>query len=520
MKQDRPGITEKSLLPIIYIIVVMLSVGVTGLLVTPLEAVFAPKRLPADIRLAGLSLGGLEYAQVKPRVELLVKAAKDRSLQLQYGEKSWTLTPEQLGLTYDLEATYSALVTQSRQKQGWRSWLNEWRGEASEANVSLQVHWQQKAAVALLDQIKAELDRQPSNAQLVVKDGKVEFTPHQTGRNLSVEESLKRIELALGSLQPERHVALAVRETNPQVTSEALEDITTVLAEASSPLPDGFSTARKNIAAVAARLNGKLIDRDQIFSFTREAGPFLTGETYITLPDIHPLYEAGGIQFGIGQSASALYLAALRANLEIRERHPHLQPQPYTSPGLDAAVWDGKLDLQVANHFRHPVYIEARVDNNQLVIRLYGSAEDKQQSLIKVEKVETFKPETVVTINRKLPSYEQKETQHGTEGILATVVRITEAKAGGLTGEEQRISSDYYRPIPKQVVIGTPEQLQNRNAGLAGNGRGKPADITETLDNIFVDDPNVASAAQTAQRNSAQPPADFMTDPNAASGTQ
>lgn len=513
MNLTRTYLPEKAYMPILYLAIVILSIGLTFGVGEVVQKGILPPTLSKDVQVGGLSLGGLTPEEAHKRLQLLMKAAETKPIRLVMGDREWMLTAEEVHVSYDVEATYQSLMNRSNRSQGLRKLWDKLMGQQVEPITEIKYSWDQKAAQSLLERIKLEADQSSVNARVEIYGDQVLFTPHQVGRSVLVEESLKQIDLALATFQAERLVPIAVKEEQPRIVSEQLQPIDTLIGEATTNLPYDFETVRKNVTKLVSKLNGTIIQADEEFSFVHKLGPFTGKSEYMTQTDSHPLHEQGGIQFGIGQTSSTLYWAALRANLQVLERHTHLHPQAYISPGLDAAVWDEKLDLRLQNPFEHPVYIDARLMGNQLSIRFYGNHQDKNQQQIVVTAPEKFPQETVFIIDGTMQTGERREGQAGEEGVLVEVYRMDTAKPAAdnqpnLTaekGNQKLVSKDYYRPTPHVVYLGPPTRLvQNGNSGVAvfgpEQGNPGPSDPTGTHNegnvddggNGFADDPNMA----------------------------
>lgn len=531
MNSVRTQLPEKAYLLILYLVIVALSIGLTFALDKAVQKVFLPSQLSPDVRVGGLSLGGLTPEEAHQRLRMLLEAQAQKPTKLTVGEKEWTLTSTELQLAYDMEATYQSLLDKSNRSQGIRKLWDKIVGTPVDPQVDIQYKWNQQAAVQLLEKIKKDVNQPSRNAQIAVTGEKVTFTPHQVGRTVLIEQTLKQIDISLSSFQAERIVTVTLTEEMPKVLSQDLQPIDTLLAETSTVLPADYETARKNVDKILSKVNGHVIRPEEEFSFVTLAGPFFDQKDYIAPRDVQPLHEEGGIQFGIGQTASTLYWAALKASLLITERHAHLHPQAYISPGLDAAIWDGQLDLRIQNNFKQPVYIDAHLTGSLLTIRVYGNKANKSNSQIIVENIEHFTPQTVFMIDGDLATGDRREEQSGQEGVLVEVSRITpqpaKVTASGKTDlsktsvtnndeivtiqEENKIlvSKDYYRPIPRVVYLGTPTQMINQgNGGVATFGSSDstiPPDIapyggtsgdvdtsSENSNSAFSNDPNMA----------------------------
>ncbi len=84
---------------------------------------------------------------------------------------------------------------------------------------------------------------------------------------------------------------------------------------------------------------------------------------------------------GMCQISSTLYNAALMANLEITERHPHSRRVYYVPKDKDATIYYGSLDLKFKNNTENDIKIIATNDNVNVTIKL-----------MKLEKQTTMSP--------------------------------------------------------------------------------------------------------------------------------
>ena len=86
---------------------------------------------------------------------------------------------------------------------------------------------------------------------------------------------------------------------------------------------------------------------------------------------------------GVCQVSTTLYNAALYAELDIVERHPHSMLVTYVDPSRDAAVATGALEFRIKNNYEKPIYIEGVLDEqNQLTFTIYGKdTRDKGRSV-------------------------------------------------------------------------------------------------------------------------------------------
>lgn len=170
---------------------------------------------------------------------------------------------------------------------------------------------------------------------------------------------------------PGQEVRVRTVDVSPFVTAGVLESITRELG--------GFSTwgmgggpRNYNLYLGAAFIDWTLLLPGEEFSFWGRVGvptaqrgfepaPVIVGESVIDAP--------GG---GLCQVSTTLYNAAVRAGLEIVERHPHTMPVGYVGPGMDAAVAWGHLDLKFINSSPWPVIVRMGYAGGLLWAKILG----------------------------------------------------------------------------------------------------------------------------------------------------
>ncbi len=75
---------------------------------------------------------------------------------------------------------------------------------------------------------------------------------------------------------------------------------------------------------------------------------------------------------GVCQVSTALYIAAVKADMEIVERHPHSVPSDYAPIGLDATIVYGSFDLRLKNNTDHAITIHAKAVGQTVDVSIEG----------------------------------------------------------------------------------------------------------------------------------------------------
>jgi hypothetical protein len=132
-----------------------------------------------------------------------------------------------------------------------------------------------------------------------------------------------------------------------------------------------------NLRIAAARLNGLEIPAHKTFSFWKQVGRTTSRKGYVSGRELREGCIIPAIGGGLCQLSNALYDAALKANFEITERHPHTRviPGSLAETGRDATVFWNYIDLRFksGNDFR----IEARMDTDALIVEFRGKKNDE-----------------------------------------------------------------------------------------------------------------------------------------------
>jgi vancomycin resistance protein YoaR len=175
-----------------------------------------------------------------------------------------------------------------------------------------------------------------------------------------------------------------------------------------------LSPEQKSNLMVALRpVDGQVIEPGEVFSFNRTVGPRTASRGYLPAPSYLGGASPNTIGGGICLLSSALYQLALKSNLRIIQRVPHLRTIHSVPPGLDATVWYGGPDLQFKNSLNSPVRLTVTRQGNTLSVALTGKKKHPPQPIHR-------------TVSRR-----------SNQGLLVTVFQ-----------NQRMISRDWYRISP------------------------------------------------------------------------
>lgn len=299
-----------------------------------------------------------------------------------------------------------------------------------------------------IDKIAAEAIGEGTSATVDKTDGKT-IIPEKPGVQFDVEEA--RSIIGDGSAES---YTIPATVTPAKVTAEDLKEVLfrDTLAQASTNLDEGNVPRTNNVRLAAASINGTILNPGDEFSYNgvvgerteargyKPAGAYVNGQV---------VDEFGG---GVCQPSSTLYMAVLRADLEVTERHNHSFTVAYTPLGEDATVDYGNLDFRFKNDTDYPIKIVAEQTNGQMIMTIIGTKTTDKTVKTRTDVLATYTPETV---EKKDNSMKVGQTRVETTPITGYSTRtykiITE---NGETTEELANSSNYVKR-DKVVYVGT-----------------------------------------------------------------
>ena len=132
------------------------------------------------------------------------------------------------------------------------------------------------------------------------------------------------------------------------------------------------ASRQKNLGITASKLNEKLVEPGETFSFTSTVGRATPEEGY-EKADIYDEHgnKVKGYGGGNCQISSTLYNVVLQLpSLQVTERNKKKKKVPYVETGKDAAVAYGSVDFKFVNNYEFPIKIYCSVDKDNVSARI------------------------------------------------------------------------------------------------------------------------------------------------------
>jgi len=262
-------------------------------------------RVVPGVRVADIELGGLTRAEAAAALMAGYQDLQDRSFAFRDGERSWTATAGELGLSFPADELVERAFRIGHRDDSRRSLREQAEAWFQGANLPATLTFDPTAARDFLRGIAAEINRARQDASLRLEGTTVSIDPGQTGRELDVEAALSALSAAILSEDGPRELTLLVGESPPRQWN---------IAEAAAKIETALSTP---VHLIGTDRNGVLL-RPWVISAEQ-----IRAALQVTL---HA--EAGGKRYQVGLDLSALerYLGTL-------------------SPALSKAAVDGRFDF-------------------------------------------------------------------------------------------------------------------------------------------------------------------------------
>ncbi len=302
------------------------------------------------------------------------------------------------------------------------------------------------------DEFCSQYLRDAADATYTEQDGGYVFTPEVRGISFDKAEAKRIIEENRANSEPYEIPAVI---TEPKVTVAQLEDmfVSKTISEYSTSYASSDANRASNVALAASKINGKVLNPGERFSFNGVVGP----RTAATGFKIAHVYEGDRVVDGMGggicQVSSTLYNAVVLADLKIVSRTNHSMPVGYVPLGRDATVSYGTIDFVFENNKTHPIKITAVTSNRRLTVSVCGAASDRAEVDIITENAGYTPFATKEIPDSSMKVGEKKIVKNGTNGAIVNSYKVY--KKNGVAVSKEFLAKSTYVAIAREVKVGT-----------------------------------------------------------------
>ena len=287
--------------------------------------------------------------------------------------------------------------------------------------------WDNATLDAYIQTLAARMDKPAQDATIKSFDAvnyTFVLTESQPGSRLDAEGLRQGIIDALkaggGSVTP------VVETVQPEVTQENVNAEFGMICSAVTNASSSSSSRLQNIKTAVSMINGYCLHDGETFSFNEVVGERTRERGFKKAP----AYSGGDVTEEVGggicQVSTTLFNAAVKADMEIVERHNHSLTVGYVDRGKDAAVNWKSQDLKFTNRSGGDVYICCFVsDDKRVRFAMFGRFLPNGETItLEGKTTETTDYETEYIPTAFLVPGERKVIDQGKKGYKAEAYKI------------------------------------------------------------------------------------------------
>lgn len=273
--------------------------------------------------------------------------------------------------------------------------------------------------------------------------------PSQTGATFDVLEAQKVLDAST-----EQTVEIPATIETPSITTDDLKSklFRDTLSSVSTKYNAGLVGRTKNVTLASQFINGTILNPGDTFSYNKEVGPRTYARGFMDAT----VFANGGTEDGVGggicQVSSTLYLATLKADLQIVERRCHSLSVAYVPLGQDATVVYGSIDYRFKNNTDYPIKVVSSASGSTHTIKLVGTATQNKKVEMKTTVLSTDPFETITQDDSSLAPDKSTVKTGGYTGYKTATYRIVYVDGVEVSRKLENNSS--YKRVDKVILKG------------------------------------------------------------------
>jgi vancomycin resistance protein YoaR len=349
------------------------------------------------------------------------------SVSLTHGDKTWTLTSEQI-------AAYMDFTTEDQN------------------GVAILVPFISATKMSpFFEDIADAVARKPVNATFKGDGQQAWVVPGVLGRALDREKTAEALTAAALKITG-RTAKVAVKTTEPDRTTEEAEvmGIRDKLGSFTTEW-EGTTDRQTNVKITTQYATNVILGPGDVYNFDKQIGPRTEARGYKMAPGITAGELEDQLGGGICQVSTTLFNAAFFAGLEILERKNHSIYIDHYPKGRDATVSAGSPNLRFRNDTKHHILVRGASNGISTTFVIYGTDEGRKVTYTTGEFYDLVDRTDVTIPDPSLGPGTTLIKTPGQPGKSIKVVRTVKAAGGSVIHKDTFLST--WRMIPRQIQV-------------------------------------------------------------------
>ena len=420
------------------------------------------------ISIGNVNVGGMTENQAISAVEEYVDGLMDTTFTLKGETGSIQMTAEDMGVTADTDTAVQEAMAVGHAG----SLINRYKTlqDLKKKKLVLDMHLSvnKQATAEKIYESADDLAVGAVDNGLKRVNGTFEFVKGKEGVEVDVVNSVYAINdfLAQGWDGSNNEIDLVTKKVEPRGDEKELAEITDLIGSYTTNFASSSAGRAKNVITGVSKVDGTILYPGEEFDLAKTVSPFTQENGY----ELAGSYQNGTVveSFGggIGQVATTLSNAVIRAELEITMRFNHSMLVHYVEPSMDAAIAGNYKDLKFKNNLDAPVYIEGYCSGGIIYFNVYGkeTRPSNREISFESETVSKTDPKVQFTMDASLTAGSVSVTQSGQSGCIAQLWKIV--KVDGKQQSRDLFNKSNYQATPKLITIGTKDATSETLSAL------------------------------------------------------
>lgn len=321
-----------------------------------------------------VDVSGMSDLEVREAAESVIAERMQNGITLHMNGNTYTTTAQALGYAWSNESVVQEALEYA--KGGNVVTRYKQKTDLKKSSVSLEVIGKvDPAAVqSVLEENCRQFDQKAVDHTVKVVDGQIQQVSGTVGVSLDLEGSVDEIVKYMTEewRGGEADVDLMVTTEEPGGDVEMLAKIKDKMGAGSTDYSSSSDNRKTNVENAVSKIDGTILYPGDSFSVLDAVLPFEVENGYAAAASYAQGEVVESIGGGVCQVSTTLYLALIRAELQIDTRSNHSMMVSYVKPAFDAAVAEGSKDLIFTNNTEAPIYIRGVADGETVSFYVYG----------------------------------------------------------------------------------------------------------------------------------------------------